>query len=164
MYNIIDNFLSDEKFQELRERTINCKAFPLYLKQFVSEEENKDGIYFTHCFMDNGNINSSMFDFIFSLVDKKIKFETIYRIQLNVYPKTFFRKKHCFHVDYEFSHKACLLYLNTNNGKTELRNSPFNISINSIANRALFFDASKEHRSTTCTDSEFRSNIIFNYV
>lgn len=163
-YEIIDNFLDKEKFNDLKSKTIDSESFPLYYKQYVSREENKDGSYFTHCFLDNGNVNSSMFDYIFYLMSEKIHFEKIYRVQLNLYPKTFLKKKHAFHVDFEFPHKACLLYLNTNNGKTILKNFPFDISVSSISNRALFFDSSLQHRSTTCTDKEFRSNIIFNYA
>ena len=35
--------------------------------------------------------------------------------------------------------------------------------IESIENRALLFDPSIEHRSTTCTDAKGRININFNY-
>ena len=35
--------------------------------------------------------------------------------------------------------------------------------IRSVANRMLFFDATKLHNSTTCTDEKGRFNINFNY-
>lgn len=163
-YKIVDDFLDQEKFNDLVSKTIGSNAFPMYYNHFVSRKENNDGSYFTHTICRDGEVTSSIYDYIFSLMAEKIYFDKIYRIQFNLYPKTFFRKNHSFHVDYEFPHKACILYLNTNNGKTILKNKPFNTHVNSVSNRVLFFDASLEHRSTTCTDSEFRSNIIFNYA
>ena len=60
-----------------------------------------------------------------------------------------------------FPHKGFLFYVNTNNGFTILEDGT---KVESIANRALFFDSSKSHKSTTCTDEDIRVNININYV
>ena len=60
----------------------------------------------------------------------------------------------------DYKHCGLIFYLNTNNGFTILDDGT---KIESVENRALFFDPSKRHCSTTCTDSIFRSIIIINY-
>ena len=50
--------------------------------------------------------------------------------------------------------------INTNNGFTILEDGE---KIETKENRMLLFDASKKHKSTTCTDNIYKCNIIFNY-
>jgi hypothetical protein len=64
------------------------------------------------------------------------------------------------HVDQNFKHKGIILYVNNNDGYTKLIDGT---KIESIENRALFFDSSKKHCSTTCTNAESRINININY-
>jgi len=156
---IIDNYLTENDFKLIKKKILKDRNLPLFLQTSVGSKNTGDGIFFTHLFFNNGQWNSSHKEILFPLLNKLNPSEII-RIQLNLYPKTFFIKKHSWHVDRKFSHKGCILYLNTNNGKTIIRNS---IKVKSIENRVLFFDPSVEHRSTTCTDKEFRSNIIINY-
>ena len=63
------------------------------------------------------------------------------------------------HVDYNFSHKGALYYLNTCDGHTKIEGE----NVETIANRMVFFDAGEEHNSTNCTNDKFRVNINFNY-
>ena len=156
---VIDNYLSENDFKFLKKAIVDDCVLPLFLQTSVGSVDIEDGIFFTHLFFDNGQWNSPHRELLFPILNKLNPSEII-RIQLNLYPKTFFIKKHSWHVDRKFSHKGCILYLNTNNGRTIIRNS---IKAKSVENRALFFDPSMEHRSTTCTDKEFRSNIIINY-
>lgn len=156
---VVDNYLSDLDFKLVKKRVVDDCSLPLFLQKSVGSVGVKDGIFFTHLFFDNEQWNSPHRELLFPILNKLNPSEII-RIQLNLYPKTFFTKKHSWHVDRKFSHKGCILYLNTNNGRTIIRNS---IKAKSVENRALFFDPSVEHRSTTCTDKEFRSNIIINY-
>ena len=64
------------------------------------------------------------------------------------------------HVDIPWQHKGAIFYVNTNNGVTVLEDGT---EIESIENRLLLFDSSKEHSSTSCTDAKVRVNINFNY-
>ena len=64
------------------------------------------------------------------------------------------------HVDYPFPHKGAIFYLNTNNGLTILEDK---VEVESIENRLLLFDSSKQHKSTTCTDDKCRINVNFNF-
>ena len=156
---VIDNYLPENDFKLIEKKILKDRNLPLFLQTSVGSKHAGDGNFFTHLFFDNGQWNSPHRELLFPILNKLNPSEII-RIQLNLYPKTFFTKKHSWHVDRKFSHKGCIFYLNTNNGRTIIRNS---IKAKSVENRALFFDPSVEHRSTTCTDKEFRSNIIINY-
>jgi hypothetical protein len=162
-YTIVDNFLSDCQFNLICKQTIENDYFPLYFKKYVAHENSNDGIYFTHKFFDDGKVTSSFFHILDPILNK-ISPKQILRIQFNLYPKTIFIKRHTYHKDFNFSHNGLIYYLNSNNGKTILKNEVFNTKIKSLQNRALLFDPSKKHASTTCTNQKFRSNIIFNYI
>jgi len=162
-YQIIDNFLSSGQCENIISSTIKNTSFPLFLKNGVSGKDVNDGIYFTHCFFEYGKVNSTFFQVLNPILEK-IEYSKMIRIQLNLYPKTSFIKKHEYHVDYNFSHKGLIYYLNTNNGKTILKGKFKNHSIKSVKNRSLIFNPNEKHQSTTCTNDEFRSNIIFNYI
>ena len=82
------------------------------------------------------------------------------RAKANMYLKTNKVIKHGLHVDRPFKHKGCIFYINTHNGFTVLEDGT---EIKSVANRALFFDSSKKHSSTSCTDQNIRVNININY-
>jgi uncharacterized protein YbcV (DUF1398 family) len=160
---IIDNFLSDYEFNLICEQTIDNHYFPLFLKKDVAYENSNDGIYFTHKFFNDGKVTSNFFHILNPILNK-INPKQILRIQFNLYPKTILIKRHAYHIDFDFPHNGLIYYLNSNNGKTILKNKVFNKKIKSIQNRALLFDPSKKHASTTCTNQRFRSNIIFNYI
>ena len=172
MVKIVDNFLDSYNFNILKKTFLYNEGgmdFPLHLKIGVSNKDANDGIYFTHClkhddFFNGKAVPHSPFLDLLQPVIFKLSAQKIYRIQFNLYPKTFFKVHHAFHRDHEESHKGCILSLNTNNGQTIIKNNPFNIGVKSIANRALFFDPSIPHKSTTCSNKDFRANIIFNYV
>ena len=163
LYDVIENFLEEEDFSELVKQTLNNPYFPLFLKQRVAASWTDDGIYFTHCFWQGDQISSDFFQQIVPVI-KKLDAEKLIRNQFNLYPQTAETVRHDWHIDQPDDHKGCILYLNTNDGQTLLRESETSaIGINAIANRALFFNPAKPHCSTTCTDQKFRSNIIFNY-
>ena len=65
------------------------------------------------------------------------------------------------HRDYETKHKGVLYSLNTCDGYTIFEDGT---KVKSVANRALLFDPSIPHCSTTCTNAWYRSNIILNYT
>ena len=90
----------------------------------------------------------------------KLNLKSIIRAKGNFYSKTEKIEEHGTHSDYEFTHKGFILYINTNNGFTRLKNGE---KINSIENRGLFFNPGLEHNSSSCTDQHGRININFNY-
>jgi hypothetical protein len=155
-YEIIDNFLPTEEFIKIKNLMLGSD-FPWYYNNGVSHEQ--DSFYFTHKFFDNHCIASGQFDLLYP-VFKKLNLKFLMRVKGNFYPKTLEIKEHGKHVDYKFSHNGFILYINTNNGFTRLKDGS---KIESYENRGLLFDASIEHNSSTCTDQNGRININFNY-
>ena len=169
-YEIVDNFLDSYYYKQYYNHFILNKNFPFYLTQDVGTTGANDGIMFYHKFISKNiwNVTQNKKEEILSLLEpicNKLNINKLLRLQVNLYPKSnFFRVNHKFHIDFNYKHKGCIYYLNTNNGETIIKNSPFNIRVKSVKNRALLFDPSDLHKSTTCTDANFRANIIFNYL
>ena len=54
---------------------------------------------------------------------------------------------------YKFPYKTAVFYVNTNNGYTEFEDGT---KVESVENRIIFFDGSRPHNSSTCTDQKIR--------
>ena len=159
-YNIVDNFLDKDSFIKLKDLMCS-QVFPWYFApNGVSKTGKKDGVYHTHTFYDFDSFNSpEAKPFILPLLNK-VAPKSLIRMKANLYPKTYSILEHGPHTDFDFKHKGFIFYINTNNGFTKLNDGT---KIESIENRGLFFDSSKKHNSSTCTDSDFRMNININY-
>tara|TARA_B100000085_G_scaffold284701_1_gene318500 strand:+ start:1820 stop:2311 length:492 start_codon:yes stop_codon:yes gene_type:complete len=160
-YKIIDNALSQEEFQIIKNNILN-QHFSWNLTTMVTNEKEvlptHASFYFTHLFWDGFHTEpaSEMFAPLFNLMDCR----ALIRIKANCYPSTPEAIAYDNHIDYEFSHKGAIFYLNTNNGLTILEDE---VEVESIENRLLLFDSSKIHNCTTCTDTKCRINVNFNY-
>ena len=163
MYKIIDNFLPKEDFNKLK-NLMTGPNFPWFVQKYVVDENNskKSHWYFTHLFFHTRVGHYPFYQIIDEvfLKTKKLK-GVIFRVKGNLYPKDENYIEHDWHIDYPFKHNGAIFYINNNNGHTILEDET---KIESIENRMLFFDASKKHRSTNCTDVEYRMNINFNYM
>ena len=163
MFKVVDNFLDKEYFEEIL-NAVSSDEFPWYYNDNITDENDlKDRFYFTHNFYNDltkykCGVSSAYFEMLRSFLDK-INCNSILRIKANLYINRNKKEKHNFHIDYKFSHKGCLFYLNDNNGKTYIEDK----EVKPKANRAVFFDPGKEHASSACTDQKRRMNIIFNY-
>ena len=164
-YEVIDNFLEPEDFKILTDDILSTNSgfsvFPWYANEgvTVTDGRNTDHWNLTHSFYQNYEIQSGFFKHLSDVIDK-LQIKSLIRIKANLYPKTDKIIEHDFHADFDFSHKSGLYSLNTNNGCTIMEDGE---RIESVANRMIIFDASKLHKSTTCTDENFRANIVFNY-
>ena len=158
-YNIIDNFLSDKDFIELKKFLTSANMAWYYNEKINSHHQKEDlTCYFTHNFFSNSN-QSFCFKYLLPILNK-LNFKSLIRVKGNLYPKTNKLEIHRPHIDYNFVHKASIFYVNTNDGFTILENGT---KIKSVENRMLFFDASKLHKSTNTTNEKARININFNY-
>lgn len=163
-YKVIDDYLPKQEFENIKNIIVNDDLnFPWYYNKFLNNRdygEINDHFYFVHVVYNKYLKNSDYFDDLLPLITK-INPKALIRIKANAYPKNGNDIiKHGSHTDYDFSHKGAIFYLNTNNGKTILEDDT---KIDSIENRILFFDASKPHSSTNCTDAKMRFNINVNY-
>jgi len=157
-HTIIDNFLEKEQFEGLS-KIIMGPHFPWFFQVDLNENDKKH-TYFTHVMYDNYVANSKYFGDFLNLI-LLLKPKALLRIKANFYLRTPKILKHNAHVDYKFPHKGAIFYINTNNGKTILDDGK---EITSVANRILFFDSSKMHSSTNCSDQKARVSINFNYL
>lgn len=157
-YKIIDNFLEKEEFLKIK-NVLTGSNFPWYYNHTVARDNSKDGFYFTHNFFSDLSINSDNFNLLYPII-KKLNLKSIIKVKSNLYPKTQEIIEHDTHKDFSYKHNGFILYINTNNGFTRLKNGE---KIASIENRGLLFDPSLSHNSSTCTDQNGRININFNY-
>lgn len=162
MTRIVDNFLGADYFNRLQTLITN-EDFPWYYNGRINGEQDKDdnGFYMTHLLYTPDGINSDYFNEFISVFEhvgiKSIKH--LMRVKLNMYPGTDSLKVNAPHVDFKEPHKGFILYFNTCDGYTVLPDQ----KVESVANRGLYFDSSKPHSSTTCTNAKARFNININY-
>jgi len=158
---IKNNFLNKKDFKKIKDLTWSPN-FPYYFQNLVNyNHTNEDGYsYFTHTLFVDGKVNSKLYDVFLPLINK-LKIKKLIRVKVNCYPRTSKLEIHKSHVDYSFTHKGFLYSINTCDGKTILYD---NTKIDSVENRALFFDSSKPHRSTSTTNAKVRLNVNINYI
>ena len=167
-YEGVDNFLDQQDFNNLEEVLFH-EEFPLFLQKNITfkDKSNEKGVFFTHVFQHWGKNEHNTTEYIFHHLQpvlNKLKPQKLLRLQFNLHPRTFIKRYNPYHQDNAMSHKGCLLYMNTNNGNTILKTGIFGKKIKSIANRALLMDPSDIHRSTTCTDADYRGVLVINYL
>ena len=167
-YKIIDNFLSSDVYKELHDILLPInEAIPmnktapwLCFDSIGTEkgEEDKMLISFVHMIYAHQPV-SFLHDKLIPHITK-LNIKSLIRMKGNMYPRTETQKEHGMHTDFEFPHKAAILSINTCDGYTKLEDGT---KIDSVENRMLIFDASKDHCSSTCTDQPVRVNININY-
>ena len=164
-YNVIDNFLEPTVFKDLKnyiESDTFIWRFSDRCTHLYEHEEAPDyDFYFYNLIFDHNMIctDQNTWNFI-NLVLNKLDMKCLRRCKINSYIKTPKIIHHKKHIDYDYSHKGAIFSLNTNDGYTVLKDGS---EIKSIENRLLLFNPSEEHNSTSCTDSNRRLNINFNY-
>lgn len=165
-HKIIENYLPDEIFNKLEFILFESKHFPWYFQAGIninhSEQLNsKDKTwYMTHKIYDDMNAQSHYFN-EFKVILNELDVKALIRMKINFYPCTEKLDIHKKHVDYSFPHKGFILYFNSCDGYTILEDGT---KVKSIRNRALFFDSSLPHSSTSCTNTKGRFNININYL
>ena len=158
---IIDNFLPENDFKEIKDLVFNS-YFPWFRQPAIATKEDNDLCYFTHLAydIDKAGTNSDYWQFFCDKFLKHIKFKSMIRFKVNYYPRTEKVIVNKPHTDYPEKHKGVILYLNNCDGYTLLNNKK---KVDSIENRLLMFDPSKNHSSTTTTNAQGRFNINVNY-
>ena len=169
---IIDNFLSENHFQMLVNNTINRNDGNQIQFRVVSNVENVGfgsddywSWYMIHMVyardVPQSEIFTNLRDMFVPRFTEEFNFKTMIRIKINAYPHTNKVREHKKHFDYSYAHTGALFSLNTCDGYTKFNDGT---KVASIANRIVFFDASKTHQSTTTSDAKLRYNINFNFI
>jgi hypothetical protein len=172
-YEVIDDFLPLNEFNELSsymlpfEFTENPQLPWYYIPagNVVKGTSHFDRtidwrlFYLSHV-VYRQTITSPFYEKIIPHCWEQLNIKSLIRIKINMYPNTETLKEHGMHTDYNYPHKASILYINTCDGYTKFEDGT---KIDSVANRMLIFDGSKHHTSSTTTDQPVRMNINFNY-
>ena len=161
--DIVDNFLPSYHADTLV-KTFNGTGrgdglFPWLFINDLNEVGYLGNYYFTKDIVREWVVQDSYWMPLFSPLLEKLGCKKPCKLKVNLYPRTQRRVHHASHVDYESNSGliTCLYYVNTNNGVTKF-DGTFN-SVKSKKNRAIFFDGSNKHHSTTPTDNNYRCSI-----
>ena len=170
---IIDNFLNQNDFEELKLFLMSPRSqwrFVDFIANKDGRDQDKDG-YFVHSFTDRDPISfkerfsvSPDYQKVSRLMDcikKRLNYKQILRVRSSLYPRRENQKPDPFHIDYNFNHKVCIFYVNTNNGFTLFENGE---KVNSVANRLVIFDGLEKHCSVVQTDTTARYIVNINLL
>lgn len=154
MHKVVDNFLPDEDFRQIQEVVLD-NFFPWYLGHGVAFEDDGD-CYFTHSLYQKNLPRSDHLE-LFAPIFDRLGMDSLIRAKLNLYLPSDKVYEHGLHSDWHYHHGGCVFYFNSCDGYTKLEDGT---KIETIENRALLFDASVPHCSTSCTNAPYR--ITFN--
>lgn len=159
MFYVIDNFLPQEEFKKIYELVVTNDFFPWYLNKGLVHH-NDGGYQFTHSLINKkGEIISTFYESFLPFFHK-INAERIMKAKINLTTKTSKNEDTEAHIDDERELRACILYLNSNNGYTFFGDK----KIMSVENRIVFFNTTFLHGGSTCTDENVRMVLNVNYL
>ena len=170
MVKIVDNFLREDDFKKLKEVVFSGEFTWNWLDgvSFHKDSPNLDDdkrhlSYLVHVLYLGPGSLSPLFNLFTPILEKyryNFNIKSLVRIKINCYPQSNVLEEHGMHTDYDYEHKGILIYLNNCDGYTRFESGE---KIDSVANRVIFFDPSKEHTSTNTTDASRRVTMNFNY-
>ena len=176
-YQIYNDWLSEDDFNNLRGSIIFNSKMPLYLVEDVAyaqdhpdyRAETTGGLdcwygvntVYTH-YEAHSNAWPQLRDmFLPAFENLENQLRVLMRIKVNFYPRTEKIFEHPKHKDYPFPCPGAVLSLNTCDGFTRLADGTV---LDSIANRLVVFNSGEEHNSSTTTNAKGRFNINFNWL
>ena len=172
---IIDNWLSTADFLVIKDLFHSTDTSWFRVPGIADDTQTMDFLnpldnyMFAHLIYDDMVAMSDSFKRIKEIIEPALKkqlghdFRNIIRIKVNLYPRTSEVQVHPWHTDSNSNKdfRGCLLSLNTGDGYTGFTDGS---EVDSVENRAIFFDATERHHSTSCSNSSFRLNMNINYV
>lgn len=163
-YSVIDNFLPQDKFLEIKQHMLGSEISWAYNSHvLLSDNTEENDLYdfqFTHTFYKRNNSTSTWINLLTPVLEL-LNPSAIVRIKANLIPRTEKIITHQYHLDCNhFNGKIAIFYINSNNGYTIFEDGT---KIESIENRLLTFDGDILHTGTTCTDQKTRCVINFIY-
>jgi len=167
---VVDNFLEDRIFNSLRRLVLYDIDFPWSYNQGVAIDalDGAGHFYFVHPIFEDGiGFVSASPEIRARLkpLSKLLGMKQLLRARLLLYVNQGEQIVHNKHTDFDYSHHAFLLYLNSNNGYTEFHHEEKpSEKVISTKNRAVLFDGSKPHNSSTPTDDRRRVVLAVNYL
>ena len=159
MIKVFDNFLDYNIYKNISDE-ISSETFPWYFNYEKVGNLDYDvfNYQFIHRFYYNLRATSVYFELLDPLI-QQMNVKSLIRVKANLNPPTKEIVKCDRHIDQDYSCKAAIYYVNTNDGYTLIGDQ----KIESKANRIVFFDATTPHTGTNSTDCKNRIVINFNY-
>jgi hypothetical protein len=157
-YQIIDNFLEPEYFKFLQTKMVS-NNFSWYYVDFLTDELDTEYSFFTHMAYHNYTVNSDLYNDLTTVI-QKLEPKAIVRIKANLYINIGTPVQSGMHKDQPYEHKGAILYMNTTNGPTILKDGT---RIECVANRLVKFNTFEDHAASYCTDQKYKMVINFNY-
>jgi hypothetical protein len=157
--SILDNFLPVEEFNKL-EGLLFSYGFPWFFMDSIGTAQDTNRFFMCHGFMEGAEPASPYLEILDPIISKLPNVTKLLRVKANLYYPTPSVEMHAMHVDYSFPHRGALLFMNSNNGYTRIGGD----KVLSVANRLVLFNPGVPHSSSSCTDSKYRSTLIFNYL
>ena len=171
---IVDNWLEPNDFAQIKDLFYHQDT-TWNLVPGISSNDSTNALknplnnyMFAHAIYSNYLPKSNAFEKIGHLLhdklmeDEGMDFTTIWRIKANLYPRTEELQEHPWHTAYNRGRlRGALLMMNTCDGYTGFADGT---QVDSVENRCVFFDSTKKHHSTNCTNDQFRMTININYV
>ena len=162
---VVDDFLDIDDFTNLK-NIMEGLYFPWYWNPRTTRYDNTPQMI--HNFIFKSQVKSSYLDLLKeSKLFEKLGLSYIARCKANLNYKTIENDVGSFHTDFLYDSgdsmegiTTSILYINTNNGGTQISNGT---RVKSVANRLVKFDCSQEHASVSCTDEDRRMLININY-
>tara|TARA_R110000737_G_scaffold277583_2_gene284344 strand:- start:206 stop:706 length:501 start_codon:yes stop_codon:yes gene_type:complete len=162
-FKIIDNFLPKKYFCDVKNKLESEKFNWFYQNKLTYPDKNWEKFWFAHCFYENNLVTSPYYNLMHdTLIHLKAHATIRIRANLNVnLSEKYFAD---WHIDTDSANsKTAILYINNNNGYTELKNDNRIEKINCVENRIVIFDHFHEHRMASQTDTDRRIVVNFNY-
>tara|TARA_R110000765_G_scaffold31685_1_gene73887 strand:- start:2553 stop:3059 length:507 start_codon:yes stop_codon:yes gene_type:complete len=162
-YEIIDNFLDKQKYEEISS-FIKGEEIPWYYEKedIIGNDKNKNG-FFQHCFYTDYKPNSSGIDHINPLI-KKIKPLSIIKIKANLIFRDVDTINCGYHNDNKSSSAYTAIFFLTNcNSITTLMLGDKKLNVESKENRFLVFKSCVKHKVIYPNDIHKRYVINFNF-
>lgn len=170
----IENFLPENFFEEISSLVFDEKNFPWFFLENVSAVENNDfkQYGFSHILYDKkDNFYSQYFSIFYPIkffIESKFQINILdiirYRLGLNLNITDNKRIIHTPHTDFEFNHYVFLLYLNDSDGPTIFYSGEDILEINPSANKAILFNGSIPHSSSTPIQNSKRVALNINLI
>ena len=158
---VIDDFLPNSQFQSI-EKILMGDWFPWYYNPYVVHKGDGKS-QFTHVFFNDAppwNGKKSEYFHLWMPCVQKLKCHSLNRIKANLTQRTVFHRKSKHHIDVKDMLTA-IFYINTCNGYTRFKKRP---NVKSVANRMVIFDSNLQHSGVTCTNSQVRAVVNFNFT
>lgn len=163
MIEIKKNFLNKELFNEIKNLIDSTKIPWFYQNSMTNQGDRQEKFFLSHLIYDENKPNSDLYDY-FGEITKLLNVKSLIKIRASLSVNTNERYYSNWHTDQEFKCKTSLLYLNTNNGFTEIYDDKNEIhKISCEENKMLIFDSYHKHRLVSQTDTSKRLTINFNY-